>query len=161
MDPQSLRDFLDAGVKRDDLKQKPDGSTWCNRWSKEVAKFCGCTDFEDYPKVELADSIYQFLDSNISRRWSRIDKEFASRVASEGHLVFAVLPSWQLNAAHGHIAPLYPAQMEFSESLKEMVPIIANVGKDNGIGKTSKYFPVKIGHPKFFLFVPAIQEYHG
>lgn len=159
MDPKSLREFLDALVKSPDLQPR-DGLTFCNIGAKRTLEYFGGKDF--YVPNIVADTMYSLLSSNLSGKWSRIDPEFASEQANEGKLVFAALPSWVLTGGHGHIAPLFPAPMEYSESLKMKVCMISNVGKVNAVMRTSQAFPPRWGNPQFYLYVPgAIAPYAG
>lgn len=155
MNPKALSDFLDALVLRPEFQPR-NNRTYCNRASVEVCHFFGVRDFD----IEnlLADGMVNYLEGNLSGCWSRIDYEFASQQAQEGNLVFAALGSWVLNEDHGHIAACYPSPMQESGSLGHPVPMLANCGRVNGILKSSEVFPVKVGMPRFFLFVNTIRD---
>lgn len=164
MNPQSLRDFLDGLVLDPKYKPSEDGKvTWCNRAVIDTGKLFGCDDFS-FPNP-TADALYSFIQSNLSGKWSHIDIEFASTQAQAGEWVIAALPSWRLgDSKHGHCLSLYPAPMAYSGSLKQLVPLGANIGKPGQckIGRVTEFFPVKHGLPKFYLYVRgAIIPYAG
>jgi len=50
--------------------------------------------------------------------------------------------------AHGHVAVVYPAPVQRSGSWNKMVPMLANIGKTNGLMRTSQAFPVE---PDYFV----------
>ena len=143
---QALAEFLNALVKRSDLQPKPDGTTFCNIASQFVAQFFGCKDFND---SILAEAMIEFMEANPDR-WKAVDGEPAASFALAGCLVFAAMTAEDLGEAHAHIAAVYPAQTQFSGSLRKTVPMLANCGKTNGIMRASQAFPVAKGEPKYY-----------
>lgn len=80
--------------------------------------------------------------------WSEISGDSACARASQGLVVVAA----QSNASgHGHVAVVYPAPEEYSGSWAKNVPMLNNIGKENGVMKTSKCFRTE---PKYYSIHP-------
>jgi len=69
-------------------------------------------------------------------------REPMAPVDCEGRIVQMV------KLAHGHVSVVYPAPMQRSGSWNKMVPMLANIGKTNGLMRTSQAFPVE---PDYFV----------
>jgi hypothetical protein len=69
-------------------------------------------------------------------------REPAAPVDCEGRIVQMV------KLAHGHVAVVYPAPMQRSGSWNKTVPMLANIGKKNGLMRASQAFPLE---PDYFV----------
>lgn len=126
-----LKATCDQVVVDPNLKQKPDGTTFCNVATRRIAEAVGFSGITD---KMLANEIITFLAKNPS--WREVAMDLAQAFAVGGG--FAVVA--MSDAPHGHIATLYPAPAAESGSWGQKVPIIANVGKANGIMRLSGAF---------------------
>lgn len=127
-------------VKKDiDGDGKPE--TFCNRAVKYVAAQMGCTDFK---ANDLANAMYD----RMLEKWRQVSPEDAVYHAQHGGLAVAA----KKDTPHGHVAVVYPRTMEKSPSHGIMVPIVANAGRENGIGRASQYFTYRDGGPDYFLW---------
>lgn len=106
-----------------------DGNTYCNVATRRVAAAMG---FQ--MELMLANAMIEYLAKNPSWREVAMDLAHAFAVGG-GFAVVAVA-----DAPHGHIATIYPAPAAESGSWGQKVPIIANVGKTNGIMRLSGAF---------------------
>lgn len=122
--------------------------THCNEGAEKVAEAMGCEELSGF----LADEQYQIMATNASGRWTKVDGIAATIHALGGGLGFAALPSHRLNEAHGHIATVYPAGMQYSGSLGHDVPMVANVGVLDSEERASQAFPVSVGDPDYFIW---------
>lgn len=144
IDPEELRKTLDTIVRDPSLKAKNDGTTFCNYGVSRAAKLFGL-DLEG----KLANQIIDLIRA--SSAWLCVSGGQASDWAQRGGLGLAVMPG----EPHGHVATLYPAPMQVSTSLNREVPVLANVGKNNGIMRASQAFPVAQGEPAYHIYVPT------
>jgi hypothetical protein len=126
------------------------GVTHCNEGARIVARAMGCREFDG--EGLLADDMVRIMDSNDSGRWMSVDGPSFSAHAMNGGLGFAAMSSSRLGEAHGHIAAGYPAPMQESGSLGKAVPMVANVGRQEGEEKVSKAFPVSLGEPDYYIW---------
>lgn len=124
------------------------GITFCNEGARRVAQALGCPDFDD--EGLLADDMCDIMAAG--GRWTRVEGGEATDHALSGGLAFAAMSSSRLGEAHGHIAAIYPAPMEYSGSLARLVPMVANVGKQDREEKVSAAFPVSKGEPDYFIW---------
>ncbi len=124
------------------------GVTHCNEGARRVAQALGCNDFDD--ESLLADDMCDIMAAG--GRWTRVDGQQATDHALAGGLAFAAMSSHRLGEAHGHIAAIYPAPLEYSGSLARLVPFVANVGKQDREEKVSAAFPVSKGEPDYFTY---------
>lgn len=135
-----LRNLCEEAVTRDAWKPR-DGLTFCNlaaHWFAEHYGFHGL-------KGKLAND--QFTTLSGSNEWEKIDTPEAIKQAKTGALVFAV----KQYDEHGHIATCYTGAESYSGTWAKRIPMIANVGKNNGIMPCSQGFPVRDGEPYYFL----------
>ncbi len=148
IDPEKLKDFL-IDLTKDPSLQPENGKTFCNFGARRGAQLFQCSDF-DADDLTADAMIWILLGST---HWAKTsDGEIAAAFARSGNLCFAAMSSERLGEEHGHIAAVFPADTEFSPSLKINVPLIANVGAKNGIMKTSEAFPIEKGCPDYFLW---------
>lgn len=144
-----LKDFCDEAIaKFPPLVDAETGQikyTYCNVGVDYIARRMGCDDFHGPAGVFLADKICNIL----SKGWINITSDDAFSLAKQGTLIVAGLSSKELRATHGHVTIVYPAEnMLYSGSWKKLVPMLANVGKINGVLKASQCFPIE---PKYYL----------
>lgn len=135
-------------VIADPMLEPSAGVTHCNEGARRVAQALDCRDFDD--ESLLADDMIAIMNSGGD--WKRVDGQDAADHALLGGLAFAALSSSRLGEAHGHIATIYPAEMEYSGSLARLVPMVANVGKQDQEEKVSAAFPVSKGEPDYFVW---------
>ncbi|MDE2099554.1 MAG: hypothetical protein KGL39_20040 [Patescibacteria group bacterium] len=147
MDMLEWKSFLQTLMQINQL-QPENGVTHCNQAARMAAQQAGCNEF-DNPDL-LADDMIRIMEDNLSGKWAVNDGPRASLQAINGGLAFAGMSSKDLGEEHGHIAVIFPGQMEFSGSLNKDVPVIANVGKRNGVMKVSEAFPVDKREPKYW-----------
>lgn len=124
------------------------GVTHCNEGARIVAQALRCPEFDD--ESLLADDMYNLMKSG--PRWAKVTGSDATIHALGGGLAFAALSSHRLGEAHGHLACIYPVGMQYSGSFKKDVPMVANVGRQNGEEKVSQAFPVTKGEPDYFIY---------
>lgn len=118
------------------------GKTYCNVSARRVAAAMG---FQ--MPVMLANAMIGYLAN--SPEWMSVEMDEAAAHAVLGKLAFVALSE----EPHGHIAPLYPAPAAESGSWGQKVPIIANVGKTNGIMRLSGAFKfADKGKLRYFLY---------
>ncbi len=142
-----LKDACDE-VIADPALEPGGGVTHCNEGARRVAQALGCTDFDD--ENLLADDMVDIMAGGVG--WIRVEGDAATAHALNGGLAFAAMSSSRLGEAHGHIATIYPAPMEYSGSLARLVPFVANVGKQDREEKVSAAFPVSKGEPDYFVW---------
>lgn len=147
MNVVTLREICDDVIADRSLEPR-NGQTFCNEGARRVAQAMDCHDFDD--ESLLADDMIAIMNSGGA--WQLVEGQDAADHAQLGGLAFACLSSHQLGEAHGHIAALYPADMEYSGSLARMVPMVANVGKQDREEKVSAAFPVSKGEPQYYVW---------
>lgn len=156
-----LKDFCDEAIKKFPPKLDSDGNaieTYCNMALDFIARRMAYNGFHNANGAALlADNICSVL----LRDWLAIDGEQAHRLAGSGVLCIAAMSSADIraaaenlnkpalkNARHGHIAVVYPApRMVQSASWRKEVPLLANVGRKNGVYGASQCFPAE---PKYY-----------
>ena len=144
---EKLKEICDEVIADQSLRPA-NGQTFCNFGAERIAAAMGCDELNGY----MADEQYQIMDSNASGCWAKVTGSEATLHALDGGLAFAALPSHRLHEAHGHIAAVYPAGMQYSGSLGRDVPMVANVGKMDAEEKASAAFPVAEGEPDYFTW---------
>lgn len=122
-----------------------DGETFCNIALRRIAEGMGCRDLDT---GMTANEMVSFFEG----AWQRAPAEMAQTHAWRGGLAVAA----KRYPIHGHVAVIYPVEhCAHSGSWKAVVPVVANVGKTNGILSASSAFPVKEGQPAYFLWGSA------
>lgn len=150
-------------------------STKCNYFVCEVAKEVGCNDFFDQITQHpmMADDIIRHMDA--SDAWQEIrvaglppdsmaiSLKSVQMWANQGYLTIAAASSAALGSAHAHVCIVRPGKMKTSGKWGS-VPVVANVGKENFIGRAKsgvmKGEPVGVNEafiqmPKFFSWKGA------
>lgn len=126
------------------------GTTYCNIAVQRISEFFGFHGFRGL----LANDMYKVCLN--SDRWSllkifRVDKKtfsdclIAQSRAMNGNFVVAA----KRGSGNGHIAVVYPGKMAYSGKWGEDVPLVANVGKKNGIMGANYAFKER---PEFFIW---------
>ncbi len=128
-----LRALCDEAVSNPAFAPR-DGKTYCNLAARFVAEGMG---FFGFPMNILANEMIHFLASHPD--WREDSVERAHVHAMRGGLAFLVLEEYP----HGHIPAIYPAPMEPSGTWGEDVPMLANVGRTNGIMKASAVYRIE------------------
>ncbi len=136
--------------------QARDGKTFCNQASLAVANGIGCHEF-DPPKdgdPYTADQLFNFFQRSTSNFLEK-NMEDVQALANKGALVFASLPSWRLDQAHGHICSLTPGDQVKSYSLDTYVPVCLNLStqalSSRRVG-INFAFPMKRAMPRYFVW---------
>lgn len=148
--------------------------THCNAFVNDVAQAVGCDDFYDPLTHEalMADDIIQRMSG--SDRWQelrvaglppdaqRIALSSVQMWANQGYLTIAGMSSAALGSAHAHVCIVRPGKMKTSGKWGE-VPVVANVGKENFIGR-GKSGPMKgepVGVNEAFIQMPRFFSFKG
>ena len=126
-------------------------ATHCNLGAQKIANAMGCHDLDD----KMADQQYMTMSADVTGRWSSLSDVEAANCAQSGILVLAAMSSAKLREKHGHIAVLYPAPREFSGSLMSLVPMVANIGKENKVMRVTQAFPIAYGEPDYYAWCAA------
>ena len=71
-----------------------------------------------------------------AQKWELVSPENAVQIALFG----GVCVAGRKFTGHGHVAVVYPAQMQFSATYQKAVPVLANVGKENRVMRVSEAF---------------------
>jgi hypothetical protein len=125
----SLIDAICEAYDQPDFKPEvKDGVlvTHCNEAAAMIAHKLG------YFKLSgmNADEISAFMDK--SDEWQLTEMVYVQRLANQGTLVFAVLPSTELGQPHGHICTIRPGNVKASGKWG-FAPACMNVGGHNFI----------------------------
>lgn len=112
-------------------------TTYCNLAVRHIAEEMGVHLF---PSGMLASQMYQLLKTKAEK----LSGTMAAEAALAGRLVIAA----QDGKPHGHVAVIYPAPLEYSPSWNKYIPMVANVGKTNGIMRTSQAFKIE---PEYYV----------
>jgi hypothetical protein len=110
--------------------QPAGGKTFCNRAVAFVAQGMGYF----FPATELADEMIAAMASD--PRWTEDSLDRAAAHALKGGLAVAALEE----NPHGHVCTFAPLPKEISGTWGCQVPMVANVGKTNGIMRISGAF---------------------
>ena len=151
IDPEKLKYFLDALVKDKSLKQKPDGTTFCNvgvHRGAQLFKYDGFTTKEGWPL--MARSMIEVVKAR-KTGWLICESKQAVDFVLRGGLGVSFMEF--APDPHDHVALIYPAKMEASGSLGREVPMVANIGKKNAIMKSTGAYPVARGECRYAIFV--------
>jgi hypothetical protein len=155
IDPEKLKTFLDTLVKHPGYKQLEDGTTFCNEAVESVSHQFGVTELDNI----LASEIIALFEKTPAR-WLNVSGKQAADYARRGGFGVSGMKIYLLNpegkltterAKHDHVATVYPAEMKTSGSLGREVPMVANIGKKNGIMKSSEAYPVIQGECSYWI----------
>ena len=124
---QRLLTLQEEAVSNSAWLRTPDGRTFCNRALAFVAQGMGYF----FPAAELANDMIDHMAAD--PRWTEDSMERAHSHAMRGGVAVAALQ----DHPHGHVGTLAPLPMEESTTWVCAVPMIANVGEENGIMRLS------------------------
>lgn len=116
--------------------------TYCNFGLNEYAQSFGYDGFKGLTANEIFDK------AEADKAFTKDTAERAVDHAKCGGFAFAA----KQYTGHGHVAAIYPGPMVYSGSWKKFVPLLANIGKKNGIMATSLAFTVTGSEPTYFLY---------
>lgn len=119
-----LLDAIHLAYSHPEYAPNPDGTTHCNQFVSEVCHNYGFSGLEGL----LANDIVKTLSSHVD--WSEVSLEKAQDLANAGTLIVAGIQA----DPHGHVNIICPGKTKLSGRWGS-VPSVANVGKDNFIGK--------------------------
>lgn len=116
-----------------------EGVTHCNQFVNEVCSTVGFKDLNGKMANEIIDCV------STHSQWSEIEMERCQELANGGSLIVAGIKE----SVHGHVNIICPGK-EKSSGRWGAVPSVANVGKENFIGRGVNWsFSVK---PKFWVW---------
>lgn len=130
-----LRMICESVLSDDKLKpQTLNGitTTYCNVAVQRIALGMSCDKFN--AKMD-ANAMVALMKNS----WRQVDGKLAYEMAMDDKLVIAGVAE----ARHGHVAVVFPEKMQYSGSWKKDVPMVANVGKHNGVMRTSQAFNIE------------------
>ena len=134
-----VKDFPSRDVTGDGVPE-----TFCNIALHQTGLFFGFPGF----KGLLANTIINRLKHDIVPGFMETSRDGAAAAALAGKWAIA----GKEYPLHGHIATIYPAPMSHSASLGYSVPLVANIGKTNGIMRISQAFPPSLGEPAYWIY---------
>lgn len=126
------------------LAPQPDGTTYCNVAVCDAGRALGLVDWD--PNTHTANRIAAICAADTSG-WSVVDSQGAADAALAGRWVLACA----IEAKHGHVASVYPAPAQMSQTWGHVVPMVANVGKSVGIMRASGAFRMA-NQPSYYVF---------
>lgn len=144
LDVVSDRDY----IKRD-IDGKPGDETCCNLAFNRICIAYGIFSFEG----KMANGILETLRGGLEG-WAEATEHDASVHANMGELAVV----GKEYPEHGHIAVLWPDKMQHSSTFKRQVPMVANVGAENGIMRMSGAFAASKGEPTYWTYSRAKKE---
>lgn len=141
-DRLQLLDSIHLAFSRPEY-QPGNGLTHCNAFVSEVALGCGFKGLEGL----LANDIIDLISNH--DQWTECSLEKAQDLANEGTLIVACLKA----DPHGHVNIICPGKPKTSGRWGQ-VPSVANVGKDNFIGRGISWAFSDM--PKLYLWRPSL-----
>jgi hypothetical protein len=140
-----LKTALDHVRSHEDLEPK-NGKTYCNIAVHRTLGLLGVPQMINKLTGQplLANDMCDCLRNSPSR-WVKVDGDVATARTVKGMLVLAC----QRLDGHGHIACVYPLPAEYSGSWGKWVPMLNNIGKKNGIMRSSQCFKTE---PDYYAY---------
>lgn len=133
--------LLEAGRQAiEKFKPKEDGTTYCNFAVDFICKKMGLDIFDGLVANAIVDLMKRTADFAI------VHCDSAEALANDGRLVIAGIQE----QPHGHVAVCMPGKAFYSGKWVENAPLIANVGKRNGIMGANYGFGDK---PEYFAYI--------
>ena len=127
--------------------KRKDNTTYCNMATFDILERFGLQrNFWDKEekRIMLANEMCEVLDKTYIHIGCDCDK-FPELINSN----FLMIASWKNDNGHGHIAPIYPSRTRvFSNKWKKNVPLVGNVGYENGVMGLNWAFPEE---PKIYI----------
>lgn len=154
-DPEFLSKVQDT-VWNDPRWRATPGVTHCNQAALAVAQGVGCHEFDPPTGGEpyTADQLFLFFQRDSSNFFEK-NLEDVQALVNAGSLVFAILPSWILLEAHGHIVSLTPGIPVHSEGIDKDVPVCLNISTAELSSRCvgiNFAFPLKRAMPRYFAW---------
>ena len=135
-----VKELCDKHINAQDLIAR-DGLTFCNIFVQRV--------FHDLNyfglKNKTANEIFNFCSEEITK-WDKINAANAIEKVIDDYFIIASIK----DDPHGHVAIVYPDHSIFSGKWGEYCPIVASVGKKNGIMGANYAFSER---PSYFLYL--------
>lgn len=131
------------------FKMTEDGTTFCNMAVRKILEGVGIDLFfsDELNRVMLANEMIDYMEASRSKFAKLEDGTDAASEASQGIIVIAC----EKGSSHGHVSVVCPIGMEQSWSWGKLVPMLANVGKKNGILRASQCFQEE---PTYYCVLP-------
>ncbi len=147
-DAKLLALICEVVVKAQEFKPKGK-TTYCNLAVRKILQGMQLDLFylEKEKRCMLANEMIDYMEASRSKFAKLKDGTDAASEARDGIIVIAC----EKGSSSGHVAVVYPAAMERSESWKKMAPMLANVGKKNGIMRASLCFQEE---PTYYRVLP-------
>lgn len=142
-DPYLLLDLIHTSYSRPEFMPNPDGTTHCNQFVAEVAAGLGFKGLEGLIANEIVDLIASH------DQWSETPLNKAQELANGGTLIIAGIKE----AGHGHVNIVVPGREKTSGRWGQ-VPSVANVGKENFIGRGMNWGFSNM--PKLWAYRPTL-----
>lgn len=142
-DVKGLLEACRAAIEKYPPKKNKAGEvveTYCNWALADIADHCGCKEI----RGKTANQIQAFALTH-PEIFRQDTGDRAALHANRGGFAFAS----QVGEHHGHVATVAPMEMEQSGSWAKKVPVLANIGKENGLMRASKCFKTE---PLYFLW---------
>jgi hypothetical protein len=108
----------------------PDHKTFCNMATIAIAQGVGCHALDSPPGKEplMADEIYRLLLSTPAV-FHPVTMRDCQQFVNDGHFVLAILPSFKLRQAHGHLCTLTSGVGDHSGRWDAHTPMCMNLGR--------------------------------
>lgn len=137
-----LKALCDRAVK----KYTPDGDvTYCNSAVNFICVELGYKGFRGLVANEMVDVMRKSPD------FALVTPDDAQKLANDGRLVIAGIKEDE----HGHVAVCYPGgEVTRSGKWRENAPLIANVGKTNGVFNANWGFGLEA--PKYYAWIEPV-----
>lgn len=154
MNAVRLKEILDAVRSQADLAPLKDADghvvrTYCNVALDRILGLCGVPRMVNKLNGSplCANDMAEFM-ANSPTIWKEVTGDAACARASQGILVVAAQRN---DDGHGHVACVYPSPEEYSGSWGKGVPVLNNIGRENGVMRASKCFRTE---PKYYSVHP-------
>lgn len=138
---QQLKDACAYAIKRWPINGD---TTYCNVAVHHIAAAMGYTGFRGMIANDMVDHMSKSPD------FAKVSPVAAQALANDGKLVVSGIRG----DAHGHVAVCYPGELFYSKKWRQDCPIIANVGKTNGVMSASWGFE-GAKEPAYFAWIEA------
>jgi hypothetical protein len=123
--------------------QPRNGMTYCNQYVSSVCDIYGFRGFQGMMANQICDAL------SMSDAWTETKMDKAQELANGGTLIVAAIRGPE----HGHVNVICPGRQKYSGRWQE-VPTVANVGKENFIGKGINWAFSDM--PKLYAWRPSL-----
>jgi len=147
-DPKRLKSVCDIVVKAPEFVRNGE-ETYCNLAVRKILGGIGLDLFyhEAKKRAMLANEMIDYMEGQRAKFAKLDDGTDAFLEAKQGIVVIAC----ERGSSHGHVAVVCPDPMALSGSWGKMVPMLANVGKKNGVMRASLCFQEE---PTYYCVLP-------